>query len=90
MGLVNRGLLSVSIFSNSLNLFIVSVFSVSCIFGFGVGFCLSLSVFIFFEFGEESVEAGGHIGDLLPLDLIIGDFVTGCFIVSYLYEELLR
>ena len=36
LGLVNWGLLSV---------FIVSVFSVSCILGFGVGFCLSLNVF---------------------------------------------
>ena len=46
LGLVNRGQLSVSIFSNILNLFSVSIFSVSCIFGFGVGFCLFLSVFV--------------------------------------------
>ena len=74
MGLVNWGLLSVSIFSYSLNIFIVSV---SCIFGFGVGFCLSLCVFLF---GEESVEVGGCMGDLLSFDLVLIDFVTGCFI----------
>ena len=77
-GLVNLELLSVSIFSNCLNLDIPSVFAVSCIFGFGVGFCLSLSDFLF---GEESVEAGVHIGGLLSFDLILlGDFVTKCFI----------
>ena len=78
MGLVNWGLLSLSIFSNSLHLFVVSVFSVSCIFDFGVSFCLSLSAFLY---GEESVEAGCRIGDLLSFDLIlVGDFITGCFI----------
>ena len=51
-----------------LNLFIVSVFSVSCIFIFGVGFCLSLS--LFFLFGEESVEAGCHVISH-PMDLRI-------------------
>ena len=72
------GLLSVSIFSNCLNLFITSVFSVSRIFGFGVGFCFSLSVFLF---GEESVEARGCIGDLVSYDLLlVEDLVTGCFI----------
>ena len=35
----------------------------------------------FFLFREESIEAGGRIGDLLSFDLILaGDFVTGCFI----------
>ena len=35
----------------------------------------------FFIYGEESVEAGGHIGDLFSFDLVLlGDFVTGCFI----------
>ena len=74
MGLVNCRLLSVSIFSKSLNLVIVSVFSISCIFGIGVGFCLSLSVFILF--GEVSADAGGCVRDLLSFDLIsVGDFV---------------
>ena len=68
LGLANRGLLSVSIFANSMNSFIIFIFSVSCIFGFGIDFCLSLS--IFYLFGEESVEAGGRIGDLLSFDLV--------------------
>ena len=37
-----------------------------------------LSVFLF---GEESVKAGGRVGDLLSFDLLlVGDLVTGCFI----------
>ena len=48
--------------------------------GFGVGFSFSLSVF-FILFREDSVEAGGRIGDLWSFDLfLIGDLVTGCFI----------
>ena len=31
--------------------------------------------------GEESVETGDRIGDLLSFDqILVGDFVTGCFI----------
>ena len=36
---------------------------------------------MFLLFGEESVEVGGRIGDLLSFDLLlVGDLVTGCFI----------
>ena len=49
LALVNWGLLSVSTYSNNLNLFIVSIFSISHIFRFGVGFCLSLCVFFHIE-----------------------------------------
>ena len=39
---------------------------------------MSLNVFLF---GEEFVETGGCIEDLLSFDLIlVGDFVTRCFI----------
>ena len=38
-------------------------------------------MFFFFLFGEESVEAVGHIGDLLSFDLILIDFVIWCFII---------
>ena len=76
MGLVNWGLLSVSIFSNILNLFIVSVFSVSWIFGFGVGFRLSLSVFFFWR---EVCRSGGLYWGSFDL-VLLGDFDAGCFI----------
>ena len=39
-----------------------------------------MSLSVFFIYGEESVEAGGHIGDLFSFDLVLLDFVTGCFI----------
>ena len=77
---VNWGLLFVSIFSNSLNLFIASINSDSCIFCFEVSFCLSLSVFLF---GKVSVEAGGCIGDLLSFGLVLlGDFFSRVFYQS--------
>ena len=42
--------------------------------------CLSLRIF-YLIFGEESVEAEGLIGYLLSFNIILlGDFVTGCFI----------
>ena len=38
---------------------------------------------MFILFGEESVDAGGRIGDLLSFDVVLlGDFVTGGFIGS--------
>ena len=72
------GLFSISIFSKCLNWLIESKFSVSCIFCFDEGFCLSLSSFLF---GEESVEVSGLIKDLLSFDIVLeGDFAFGHFI----------
>ena len=65
------GLLSVSIFSNSLNVFFVSKFSISCIFCFGGRFCL-FSIFFFWN--------GSCIGDLLLFLVLFGDFVFKCLV----------
>ena len=80
LGLVNWGPLSVFISSNSQNLFIISVFSVSGIFWSWCSFLFIFKCF-FFSFGEDYLETRGCIGDLLSFDLIlVGDFVTWCII----------